>query len=92
MEDINQLHILVSGKVQGVGFRSFTRGIAKELGILGGVRNLSNGKVEIMAQGKKELLDKFLRRIKESSPGTVEDIYSEKKEELEKFNDFNVVF
>ena len=43
---------IVSGKVQGVGFRMSTRSQAKLLGVCGTVRNLSNGNVEIIAAGE----------------------------------------
>lgn len=92
MENKKQICLLVSGVVQGVGFRSFTKRIAKKLGILGQVKNLSNGKVEIIAQGGEHLLDEFLKEIKKSSPGKIERISLEKIEEMSNFNDFQVVF
>ena len=48
-----QLHILISGKVQGVGFRIFTRTNARQLGVKGYAKNLANGKVEVVAEGEK---------------------------------------
>ena len=52
-----QLFVLISGKVQGVGFRDFTQRNAKQLGINGYAKNLPNGKVEVIAEGDKSQLD-----------------------------------
>lgn len=49
-----QAHILYSGVVQGVGFRFATRQFAEELGLNGWVRNLADGRVEVLAQGPEE--------------------------------------
>lgn len=49
--------IIVSGRVQGVGFRYFIARRADEIGINGYVKNLFNGDVEIYAEGRKELLE-----------------------------------
>jgi acylphosphatase len=50
-------HVLVSGKVQGVFFRSSTKDKAEELGLSGWVRNLSDGRVEAVFEGEKEDVD-----------------------------------
>lgn len=68
MDEQNGLHILVRGKVQGVFFRVFTKAVAKELSIAGWVRNLDDGMVEIMAQGKKAPLELFLKQISHGPP------------------------
>ena len=52
-----QLFVLISGKVQGVGFRNFTQMNAKQLGINGYAKNLPNGQVEVVAEGDKSQLD-----------------------------------
>ena len=65
----SRVHAFVSGKVQGVFFRSFTKSEAASLEILGWVKNLSDGRVEVLAEGNKGALDELLGRIKEGSPG-----------------------
>ena len=59
---------IATGKVQGVFFRAAVKEHADALQILGYVRNLDNGSVEICMQGEKETLDLFLSRIIEK-PG-----------------------
>ena len=50
---------LVKGKVQGVAFRAYTVEKAKELNLLGWVRNLSTGEVEVLAQGNHDALEEL---------------------------------
>ena len=60
-----RIHAFVSGRVQGVNFRYHTRNVAQKLGLTGWVRNLPDGRVEVIAEGKEEnigKLIKFLRR------------------------------
>ena len=59
-----QLFVLISGKVQGVGFRNFTQMNAKQLGINGYAKNLPNGKVEVVAEGDKAQLDALVAFLK----------------------------
>jgi len=62
------LHIIFAGTVQGVGFRYFVKKIADEMGVKGFVRNLPDGTVEVMAEGDKETLEKFLNAIEDGPP------------------------
>ena len=81
------IHLTVSGKVQGVFFRDSTRRKANELGLNGYVRNLSNGTVEVVAQGDEEKLNQLIEFIK-NNPGhsKVENIkVSDKHPEKLKF-------
>jgi acylphosphatase len=52
--------ILVSGLVQGVGFRWHTREQARSLGVVGWVRNLPDGRVEVHAEGSQENVQRLL--------------------------------
>ena len=55
-------HVLVSGIVQGVGYRAFAERTARDLGIKGWVRNLDDGRVEIYIEGEAEKLDAYVAR------------------------------
>jgi len=60
---MKRVHIFVSGTVQGVFFRDFTVNVAKKLGVKGWVRNLSDGRVEVVAEAKKDILKKFINEL-----------------------------
>jgi acylphosphatase len=55
---------LVSGKVQGVGYRRFVEKAAFSLGLLGGVRNLRDGRVEVWTSGSTDQLERFEEELK----------------------------
>lgn len=56
--------IIVTGKVQGVGFRYYCYKIAKNLNLFGYAENLSNGNVEIMVEGEEKSIDDFINLMK----------------------------
>jgi len=58
----------LGGRVQGVGFRWWTRQVAEELGITGTVRNCTDGTVEIQARGEAETLETFSAKLREGPP------------------------
>ena len=61
----NARKYVVSGRVQGVGFRFFTERVANQLGLRGYVKNLWNGNVEAYAIGDEVQLEEFKRRLAE---------------------------
>lgn len=67
--DTRAVRFRLSGHVQGVGFRWYTRRVAQELGLAGRVRNLPDGGVEAEAQGTPEALDAFRERLRAGPPG-----------------------
>ena len=56
MSEERTAHMLISGRVQGVGFRYFVYKTANQLGLNGWVRNLHNGKVEVFFEGEEKLV------------------------------------
>ncbi|MBA0124841.1 acylphosphatase [Haloechinothrix sp. YIM 98757] len=63
----------VHGRVQGVGFRWWTRSRALELGLVGSASNLSDGRVEVVAEGRREHCEQLLDLLRSgTSPGRVE--------------------
>ncbi len=71
-------HMLISGDVQGVGFRYRANYAARALGLTGYVRNLYDGRVELEVQGDRDSISRFLGEIDAGSFIHIDDI--EKKE------------
>ena len=57
---IKRIQIRVTGRVQGVYFRAFTEKQARKLGVKGSVKNLTDGRVEIIAEAEQDQLDKMI--------------------------------
>lgn len=64
-----RMHIFYSGWVQGVGFRFTARGLARRFAVTGWVRNLDDGRVELVAEGERAELEAFRRAVRESEVG-----------------------
>lgn len=89
---MESVHLIISGRVQKVGFRMATFQEATSLGLLGWVRNLSSGQVEVMAVGSRDLLDKFVAWCRHGPANAcVEDVEICWKANLENFKDFKIV-
>lgn len=72
---MNQIakHIIFMGRVQGVGFRFTASHIANRYGLTGFVRNLPDGTVEMLAQGRSDDIDHCLADVDESSAGYIRE-------------------
>jgi acylphosphatase len=64
-----RLQILYSGRVQGVGFRYTTKSLACGFDVTGTVRNLPDGRVELVAEGSRAELEAFRRAVQDSEVG-----------------------
>lgn len=62
------LRIIVRGRVQGVGFRYFTAGLAREMALPGWVRNLAGGAVEVLARVDSPQREALLEALKQGPP------------------------
>jgi acylphosphatase len=60
---------LISGRVQGVGFRWFARDAAAREGVTGWVRNLDDGRVEALVEGEAEAVTRMERALRSGPPG-----------------------
>jgi acylphosphatase len=65
----SRLHIFYSGRVQGIGFRYTVKSLAAGFEVTGTVRNLPDGRVELIAEGLKDELEVFRRAIQDSEVG-----------------------
>ena len=62
--DLARVHIWVTGRVQGVGFRAFVLQSGALLGISGWVRNVGYDNVETVAEGRREVLERFVKIVR----------------------------
>jgi len=91
--DQTKKHIRISGRVQGVGFRHFTKQNARRLNLNGWVKNLPDGDVEVVLVGKEDSMLEMLEELKEGpSVARVDDLkVDESSEKLnETFSGFSV--
>ena len=65
MTNVVRMTVFVRGRVQGVGFRWWTRARARELGLNGWARNTDDGRVEVVAEGERAELDRLLELLDE---------------------------
>ncbi|HUB09922.1 MAG TPA: acylphosphatase [Myxococcales bacterium] len=73
--DAERLDMIVSGRVQGVFYRHSTLAEAQRLGLVGAVRNLPDGAVEVIAEGPREKLDELLAWCRHGPPmARVDDV------------------
>ena len=59
---------LISGRVQGVGYRAFAVAMARRIGVVGWARNLDDGRVELHAAGSRAQLEKFEQHLRKGPP------------------------
>ncbi len=69
-KQISRMHAWIDGHVQGVGFRYFVRESAAALPITGWVRNLHDGRVELVAEGERGVLEKLLNGVRQGPRGS----------------------
>ncbi len=87
------VHLIIHGRVQGVGFRYFTQSKAQDLGLGGWVKNLWNGTVEIKAEGPKEKLKRLVNAVRRGpSTAWVEQVEQEWGTPTEAFTNFTVKY
>jgi acylphosphatase len=64
-----RLQMYFSGRVQGVGFRYTCKTVAAGFEVTGTVKNLADGRVELIAEGTRKELEEFLQAIRDSEVG-----------------------
>ena len=90
---MKKTHLFISGYVQGVGFRWYVQRLAQGMNLCGFVKNLRDGRVEVVAEGNENSIEEFLKGLKE---GSFEDGIEEIKKIEEKYegeySDFRIKF
>jgi len=85
--------LTIKGRVQGVGYRWFTRQCANELSVNGYVKNLYNGDVEVFVEGETTALERFMLDLKQGpSFSRVDQIVIKEFPYEAKYTDFQVTF
>lgn len=87
-----RLHILFTGRVQGVGFRFTAENIANELGVVGWVKNLRDGRVELLVESEEENLNELTERIHKYFSQYINDMDIQWLMATGEFNDFRIKF
>ncbi|MGA8879208.1 MAG: acylphosphatase [Candidatus Korobacteraceae bacterium] len=82
MPDLETRRYVISGRVQGVGFRWFVEREAAQLGVTGWVRNCNNGDVEVMATGGGEQLNSLRQKLEQGPRASRVDHVAESKAAL----------
>jgi acylphosphatase len=87
-----QIHVYYIGSVQGVGFRFTSEDVAGKLGICGWVKNLRDGRVEVLAEAEEGVLKDFLEKIKQYFPNCIQEEQVEWNQPTGEFKDFKIEF
>lgn len=85
--------ITVKGSVQGVFYRAFAKREAEKLGLLGYVKNLDNGSVEMLAQGPEKAISQFIKLCRKGPPGSsVTRVLAEKLGTEKEYKGFSIAY
>ncbi len=87
------MNLIVTGQVQGVGFRWFTERQARRIGVVGWVRNLRDGSVEIWAEGSERNLEALKETVSRGPSGSyVRSVESRPARATGRYYDFSITF
>lgn len=90
-KELARLHLIISGRVQGVGFRFSAYDEARELALAGWVRNLPNGDVEIVAEGSRKNLQMLAAWAHQGPPSAhVTEVREEWSDYIGEFTEFRI--
>jgi acylphosphatase len=86
-------HAYISGRVQGIFFRSHVADLAESLGVAGWVRNLSDGRVETLLEGEKDSVEKVVEFCRRGPPGAHVLNFKISWDECQgEFSDFKILY
>ena len=88
-----RVHLLISGRVQGVWFRASTRNKAQQLGLKGWVKNTSDGKVEAIFEGEEKNIEEIIKWChKGPSLAHVTHIDIKQEQYKNEYKDFQIIY
>ena len=85
------VRVMISGRVQGVGFRYFARRKAKKLNVFGWIQNLGDGSVDAVFQGEDKNVDEMVKWCYEGSPLASVDKVDVRGEPMGKYEEFEIL-
>ena len=92
-KELVRVRVFVDGRVQGVAYRFFAEKYAARLGITGWVRNLADGRVEVLAEGASHQVETFLERLREGpSLARIDGFDVRREPSTGEFPDFRIAF
>lgn len=90
---MKRVHLVISGDVQGIGFRAWVRRWARERDIVGWVKNREDGSLEVVAEGEKKKLEKLIMDCHDGPDiAMVESVDATWEEPTSEFVEFEVVY
>lgn len=90
---MKRVHLTISGDVQGVGYRAWARKQAREMGLVGWVKNREDGAVEVVAEGEKHKLEILMKECHDGPEvAFVEKVQVEWEKATGEFVGFEVVY
>ncbi len=90
MADVHHETVFFTGHVQGVGFRYSTLQVAKEFEVTGRVRNLTDGRVQLDAEGNIRDVNAFVAAVEERMHGYIRRVERSSATGPAKYNDFRI--
>jgi len=91
MANMARVQVLISGRVQGVFYRSYTRDQAGARGLRGWVRNLPDGRVAAVIEGDREKIDSLLAWCRQGPPyAQVDEVLTDWQPFQGEFSDFSI--
>ncbi len=90
---MERVRIFASGRVQGVLFRDFTQKWASSFGLTGWVRNLPDGRVEVLVEGKRDKIDQLVDKLRQGPQmARVDHIDMNREEYRGEYSDFRITW
>jgi acylphosphatase len=91
-EEVERREVHYSGHVQGVGFRYTARAIARQFAVTGYVKNLSDGGVELVVEGRAEEIEAMLRAVQSEMGRYIREVRETPSRATGRFSTFDVRF